>query len=53
MGPVTRGPDEKMKITRIGFLLPVCMDGFPAFNQQRKGVCVWGGIQVEVQSNRG
>ena len=35
MGPVIRGPDGKMKITRLGLLL--CMDGFPAFNQQRKG----------------
>ena len=35
MGPMIRGRDGKLKVSRIGLLL--CMDGFPAFNQQRKG----------------
>ena len=35
MGPLTRGPDGKIKLTRIGLLL--CMDGFPAFHTKRKG----------------
>ena len=49
MGPVIRGPDGKIVLTRIGLLL--CMDGFPAFNQQRKGAISMCPAEVSVLSH--